>query len=191
MSDEIDIWIGTHYERNHNWEKRVGIRGAARRGLFSKHEDLIKKHFGLEVWISHVRTINYQMENFWEIAEFSPPKTTCAWLKLPGARENFNSSNLTKMERDDKFLLLESGYGMRMKMPKPLLESARDKFKRMMNVLDLQPWVQFSQEDTPLTVDESADGEGEDSDTDCGSAWSAKPQLTTLIRCITRSDEED
>ena len=167
------------------------MRSAARRGLFSTHQGLIKKHFGLEVWISHVRTQDYQIENFWEISELFPPETTCAWLKLPGARENFRSSDLTKFERDDKDFFLESGYGMQVKIPQPLSESSRARFKRMMQILDLKPHVQCSQKDPPLAVDGDSGIGGEDTDTETTAVPMAEPQLTMLIRCITRSDEEE
>ena len=197
LGDDMDIWNDEHYRRGHRWEERVGMKGAARRGVFTANENIIKKHFGLEVWVSHVRTLDWPEDNFWDVIELFPAETTVAWLKLPGAREVFRSPNLTKYERDDKSFWIENGLGMQVQMPRPLSQSARARFKRMMKILDLQPYIHPTQ-DITLTADEDSCNESEESDMGCaysgrgtGQIGVGEPQLTMLVRSITRSDEED
>lgn len=161
----------------------MGVKSAALRGTFSKYAELVKAHFGLEVWISHVRTDDYPDDNYWEMLKLFPPETTVAYLKLPGAKSEFNRWIMQNSERDDKDFFIESGYAMDVQLPRPLTAALRCRFKRMMKMLDLRPSVHDTQFGMTLAADDEPSEEYMPSTTQ----W---PRLMLLTRCTTRSDEE-
>ena len=110
-------------------------------------------HFGLEIWIAHVRLEDYPVSNPWEMMSVYPPETTIAYLKLPGSKVNDRGGALTEWERDEKFFMIESGYAMSVKKQQPLSKSARRKFRRMMRILDLTPCLDDSQEGMFMDAD--------------------------------------
>ena len=52
-ADAIGLWRRLHEEQKQRWEMKAGFSTQASRGVFSRHATLMKKHFGLEVHISH------------------------------------------------------------------------------------------------------------------------------------------
>jgi hypothetical protein len=183
-----DVWRDAHIERSSSWEERVGLPSAEMRGIFTKHSDLIKKHFGLELWVSHVRLEDYPDENYWEMCHNLAPHTTVAYLILPSTGK-FKSSSLTEFERDHQEFYVESGYGMSVHVPPPISQSARTRFRRTMQILDLQPWSCSSQDGLDLHAEE---GVHDTLDSGTGTPTSTsevEPQLMILIRHIVRSDE--
>lgn len=191
LADEPDTFLDVHWDRSYSWQDRVGVRSAALRGVFTTHAGLIRQHFGLEVWVSHVRSEEYPVTNYWEVIELYPPETTVAFLKLPGARDEFRRWVLTKDERDEKEFMIESGYGLHVKYPPPLEDRARAKFKRMMKILDLVPFVEVTQQDMLLAAEEDAEGTYKGSSSESNTATPTEPRVTMLLRCTTRSDEDD
>ena len=191
LIDEFGEWCDTHFDRIHSWQDRCGMQSAERRGIFTEHEQLLKKHFGLDVWISHVRLEDYPEENFWEGSVLEPPHTTVAYLTLPGAARRFRSPLLTQFERDEKDFWVESGYGMPVHVPAPLSDSARARFKRMMQILDLKPYTEESQLGLDLYAEQPAAHADESLTKESNPSPVATPQLTMLIRHNVRSDEND
>jgi hypothetical protein len=192
LVDEFGEWCDTHFDRQHSWQDRCGMQSAWRRGIFTQHEDILKKHFGLDVWISHVRLDDYPEENFWETCwGLEPAHTTVAYLTLPGAARRFKSSTLSEFERDEKDFYIESGYGMPVHVPIPLSNSARARFKRMMQILDLKPYTEASQLDLDLYAEQPCSDAGEGVNKEPNPSLIAAPQLTMLIRHNVRSDEDD
>lgn len=56
LCDDVDMWMGEHWKRTRAWEDRVGPKTIeVDRGFFTIHAKLFRQHFGLEVWICHVR----------------------------------------------------------------------------------------------------------------------------------------
>ncbi|KAK3709703.1 hypothetical protein LTR37_010730 [Vermiconidia calcicola] len=191
LIEEPDLFLDVHWDRSHSWETRVGMRIAALRGFFTSRADPMKRLFGLEVWVSHVRSEEYPVTNYWEFIELYPPETTVAFLKLPGARDEFRRWVLTQGERDEKDFMIESGYGLHVKYPPPLKDCARAKFKRMMKILDLEPFMEETQQDMLLAAEEDAEGTYKGWSSETKTATPAEPRLTMLVRCTTRSDEDD
>ena len=185
-----DLWRDIHWERCLAWGCRAGHPTAGRRGIFTKHNDLIKKHFGLEVWVSHVRLKGFREDNFWETLKVEPAHTTVAFLKLPGAKQHFIRAPLTNAERDKMFFHIENGFGMPVEVPPPLSRSDRAKFSRMMRVLDLKPYVDDSQAGLSLAVKDDEGGDSSNTDAESCSTPSAEPKITILMRHNVRSDEK-
>jgi hypothetical protein len=190
---EFDEWSEAHWDRSFSWESRVGMPSDWRRGVFTQHEDLIKDHFGLNVWISHVRLEEYTWDDFWMNAKLEPPKTTVAYLTLPGASTQCRRGELTEYERDDKDFFIESGYGMPVHIPPPISQSARSRFRRMMQMLNLKPFSESSQDCLDLYADESSAliGTVENGTETPRQTAEIEPQLTMLIKHIVCSDEMD
>ena len=189
LDDKFEDWCDTHHERSFRWHDRVGMSSAWRRGIFSQHKGVIEKHFGLSVWISHVRLDDYIKLNFWEVSELEPPVTTVAYLTLPGGNYKYRASILTKNDCDEKEFFLERGYGMPVHVPPPLSEHARKRFKRMMQILSLKPSMEESQSDLDLYADQNPSKDEAEPDDTPPSETGTEPQLTMLIRQIVRSDE--
>lgn len=195
LADHFEDWCETHWDRGHSWLDRVGMQSAHRRGIFSEHEVLLKKHFGLAVWISHLRLESAPYESYWEDCDFDIPHTTVAYLTLPGSTRHFKAPALTEDGKNDKEFFIECGYGMPVHIPPPLSHSATNRFKRMMQILDLRPYNEPSQMDLELY----ANGETtaalelrkrlENEDGTPTLPASSEPKLTMLVRHIVRSDE--
>ena len=72
---------------------------------------------------------------------------------------------------------------MPVQIPGPLSKSTQDKFRRMLKLLDLTPYMDDSQDDLRLAIDRLAADEKDDSPVVC-------PKLTVLSRCCVACDED-
>ena len=140
----------------------------------------------------------YPLDNAWEFTQVRPPQTTVAYLKFPGSKSHYRWGALTEVERDERDFMVESGYGMSMKLPGLITDATCAKFKRMMRILGLKPSLDQSQKGLDLSVEDSSNDVAEDTSKDRmgpspgpKSSTPAEPQLTMLLRTTTRYDEHE
>ena len=180
LSENQDIWNDVHYSRLNRWEDRTGLKTFHNRGFFTRNRDLILKHFGLDVWLSHVRLPEYQTENEWSIIDIFAAETTIAYLKMPDAQRTSTAWDLAQIEQDDREYYIESGLATELIVPKRLPKPSRARFRRAMRMLGLEPHVHPSQRGVPGVVGEGKGPAGKPK------SW---PRRMMLIKSTTTSDD--
>lgn len=86
-------WMAEHVSRRMNWQAATGFAGHEHRGMFSVYQRVMKEHFGMDVWVSHHRSREYFVQNWWERLSLGPPDTTIAFL-VSAASANQDTSDI-------------------------------------------------------------------------------------------------
>lgn len=177
-------WFGTHQDRKEGWEARVGPECFANQGIFGTHADLVRKHFGLEVWVSHIRLMAFSAMNKWTERGNEKPRTTITYLKLPSGQGLSDEWDTSVHEMDELPTYVESGHALRLAVPSELSEKDKAKFERAMNILDVKPHTHSSQMRVQLTsVKPSQSTTAAETKTPPG------PQLTMLMKTAVEVSE--
>ncbi|KAK4545955.1 hypothetical protein LTR36_002519 [Oleoguttula mirabilis] len=179
---EDDGWYqDEHEDQAQQWYRRL----AWDKGYFAQHAKLVRKHFGLTIWVAETQL---KQEEDDDDDNASKKPTTTAYLTLPGHSTASKSYSLHTDLKDQWDWSLESGYGL------PLALGARDtdaslaRFGRVMRILGLVPFQGPGTTKKPLTA--SLAGEEGTSDHDeqegkvervGGKAHAVRPRLTLLV----------
>lgn len=186
MSDdgEDGMWRGEHDDRIEAWHKRVGSPTNPSRGRFDDFSKVLMKHFGLNVWITHVqesRELEYANEN--------TAYTTKAFLHLPQA---------ASIQYDFKPHVIdyawsgtrrptEAGFTSQISVPAPLPVKQVGRFVRVLKALNIDV------DSMPKVADSADKDKGMSTGVEvCGTTAAplgaeVKPELTILVR----NDDED
>jgi len=172
----IDSCHETHYERRGEWAARIEFSPThGRRGFLVGHEALVAKHFGVDLWISHVRL----RPNNGEMGDDDPTETTVAYLTMPGNKPRSQHWTTAESEEDSLTCGCESGYGIPLLTgDAPLKESLR-RFACAMQTLDLEVFIHPSQKGQILAPPTRVIDGSQAKDAYATTSW---PQLTLLTR---------
>lgn len=195
---EDSEWYYEHEDRRERWQVRTGGAAASDQGLFTQHKELIRTHFGLDVWVSHT-----QLEDDKEAqrADEGIRSSTLAYLKAPGGR-GFTKSFHRRVKDDDdltngpQYLPMEVGCALPIAIPSPLSAKTLKCFERAMTIMDLQP-LQEEKSILRTPSDDSNDKDGNssvsrqpsDSGNDDAQPQATKPALMFLVRNKDQADD--
>ncbi|GIZ45186.1 hypothetical protein CKM354_000836600 [Cercospora kikuchii] len=180
-----DYWREEHDLRSEAWLDRVGRPTQVSRGRFDGFSSILMKHFGLQVWISHVqesRDLHYVDE--------STAYTTKAYLRLPQptALHHHFKHHFVDCDLDPEKRPTEAGVASELSMPQALSAKQAVRFKRAFNALNI---VNLSMDEAP---DLPNDHESVPGDTGSGDTQhvprnaEVKPKLTLFVR---NGDDDD
>ncbi|KAK5113323.1 hypothetical protein LTR85_010940 [Meristemomyces frigidus] len=183
-----------HEDRAQEWYRRLAWYD----GYFAEHATLIRKHFGLIIWVSETQLKQQEDDD----SESKKPTTT-AYLTLPGYR-TISKSYLLHAELKDQWQWeLESGYGLPLELGATPTMASLARFARAMRILDLVPFEGSGTAKKPLIAsltdkdediaasDDDQGAEDEDDATESkqkdrqaksiASVRAVKPRLTLLV----------
>lgn len=140
---------GEHERWAHKWYKRLSWAD----GYFPKHDRLMRKHFGLSVWVSDT-----QLKQKKDTEDGLPKATTTTYLTLPGYNE-FNKAYALHADLHGRDWHLESGYGVPITLGPTPTEKSLSRFHRAMRILGLEPFEGPGTSKAPLVA--YSDGSGD------------------------------
>ena len=133
-------WRIDHDHKAHMWTCRVGGPTDDSRGFFSRHSDLIVKHFGLGTWISHTQ-LNKRMVGQWKNNDVYA--TTTAYFIVQDSEKAHTGLQRRQwegvLEDAPAYMPTETGLCFSVCMPKQLSEKSLARFPRALKILDLKP----------------------------------------------------
>lgn len=99
---------------------------------------MIRRHFGLDVWVSTLRLDECAIDGYMTDPVFdSPRETTIAYLHLSTFQEARHRWELTDDEAESH-LPTESGFGVAVALPAALSEGSKKRFDRALRILGLE-----------------------------------------------------
>lgn len=160
----IEYWRVRHDQLRRIWTRLVGEPGEEDRGFFSEKKHLIRKHFGLDVWMSHV-----VHEERWYDEDFT--QSTITFLTLPDTvttRKEW-STRIAGSECSIR-LPTETSYELAIVPPAQPSEKSLARFARAMKILGLEAVPLTEREelvaDRKTVASELAEDSESDSDED-------------------------
>ncbi|KAK4624332.1 hypothetical protein CLAFUW4_06040 [Fulvia fulva] len=156
-----DSWRTVHVARKLSWEKKTGSPGHREVSQLDMYNTVLKKHFGLEVWTSHVQN-KVQYPNRWDDTPVG--RHTVGYLCLAGGHSSDHDLKLEEKTFDD----LE--YMDTMQIPsehmsahvfmrgKDAISLPAARFIHAMKVLNLKPTKGRLREDKPASMPAQSPG---------------------------------
>ncbi len=169
-----------HDERTASWETTRSGRVQPNKCIFQTHEADFTRIFGLDTWVADVRLHSHLKGSIAAQRDFEAPESTIAYLCLPESRQESISWQVQRSEQE-RYFVIDSTYGMPVKMPQPLSGSIRARFAGAMATLRLQPFVHATQKGLALSVEGRTEGD----EVSESSSW---PQLMLLAQCMASTD---
>ncbi|KAK3638332.1 hypothetical protein LTR56_013161 [Elasticomyces elasticus] len=136
---EEDFWHESHASKIEEWQKLVGRLGSDERGSFTKHQDFIRKRYGLEVFVMH----RHNGEGIC-CEGYEGTYTTLAYLTLPSGNAPQRSTYehrrvLVKEEPEDSYPV-EDACISDVTIPPAPSQDEKDRFFEMLTSLGLPGW---------------------------------------------------
>lgn len=173
--ESMSFWIEPHDARLRSWQRKIDTEGPA--CIFYEYRDLVRSHFGIDIWTSNVRLPRLDFTpaaDWWKRAETR--NTSVAYMILP----NHVSSHEDWRSGMYDLGHLQSGYAMPVKMGAVPTEASLRRFPRAMNILGLDVFVYPAQKGTVISAPTDVQPSGvADGVNVCAADW---PQLTLLTR---------
>lgn len=119
-----------HFSRRHEWPTKV-------HKILNSNRALFLKHFGVDIWLSNVCMGTSSKDD--------PVNTTVTYLILPDRVVHSKVWERHMSEDGYDEPNYESGYGMTVSMDQRATPKDVQKFKRAMNVLELEPFIHKTQ----------------------------------------------
>ena len=170
-------WDVQHHENCRRWKIRVDTERS--NCIFIKHRAFVRRHLGIDVWVSNVRLPSLQavtqQADEWKLNR--PQNATVAYTTLP----NKVSSRQEWTVMSDLYGHLQSGHTMPANFGAVPTEASLRRFPRALKLLGLKVFIHPTQKEpvrsTPTNVQSSDDTNTADEST---TSW---PQLTILTKC--------
>jgi hypothetical protein len=156
---DFDETYGRCSDLQNNWTLKVN----ADSGFFKQEQEVLKKHFGINVWTANLRPDDMNDEFH----------TSVAYLTL--------LSNILRPQKWESpyYQVNDTGYGMPVNIGAPPTKQSLSRFPRALKILGLQAWTHPLLEGQPiLSLPAAGITESTVDDKDM-----AQPQLTFLVRC--------
>ena len=193
-SSSEDPYRWLHEDRKEDWLAKTGSPTAPSRGIFSRHASLMKRHFGLEIHISHT-----QLEPHHDLTEEDERRSTSAYLTLLGYTK-FQSSLGRREERTHTewccedgphpmYCSTENGIALPVAIPSQLSKESLARFNCALKVLRLSPMSENGDKNTTLRasgVDAKPSAEPGEVD---GSSQMSRPRLMFIMRVDDRPSD--
>lgn len=177
LADYLEGWCGydyfdRHIDRLFSWPNK--------RDALPKHQSIVKKHFGLSMWISTIRLSEASSRE-----SYFPAEATLAYLRLPSAPPITQTLDVSHSECEswEPFEIVETGCAVDVSthLSRPRDTDAR--FKRALRILGLKPFEHKSQRGLGVCPNQESEDESEESEESKASKASnyAWPRLLTLV----------
>ena len=125
-SEEYVSWEERHDRRQKNWSSHFGPNG-----FFARHQELVREHFGLEIWFSN---FDHPADTF----SRAGVDMTTAFLVLPDMITKSTPWKEKRSQSSYGSTLIHHSFELPIKVPKTPATSDLQKFRRMLNVLNLK-----------------------------------------------------
>ncbi|KAK5739172.1 hypothetical protein LTR17_005473 [Elasticomyces elasticus] len=135
---EEDFWQEHHSSEIEEWQKLVGKLGVKEHGLFTKHQDFVRKRYGLEVFVAH----RHDGERVWYDG-YKGIYTTLAYVVLPSGnappRSLCDCNLLVKAMPEDHYPA-EDACISSITVPSAPSQEEKQRVSKMLNSLGLPGW---------------------------------------------------
>lgn len=175
--DVLSAWTRAHDINTRNWAKSFDTEHPI--CIFNKRRELVRNHFGIDVWTSNVRLPPL---SFPPVAQADKGKrhesqnTTVAYMTLPNnvsSREDWLSGIY---DREN----MQSGYAMPVKLDTAPTKASLRRFPRAMSILGVNVFIHPTQKGTAISPPHDVQSSGINDTVDGSAAdW---PQLTLLTK---------
>lgn len=174
---DFDQWYDIHCKRRNDWAHKVSRPSSQQHGFFSESQDIMYKHFGLNVWTSVVRL---EEQNY--VIECDATETTIGYLTLPPRSSASEDWSLSMSELECGDWKLETGCGMVIENTAQPSKQSLKRFPRAMKILGLETCLDEDKHVHVLDASEmpaGADTKKRKEDDHKAQIW---PRLMLLVR---------
>jgi hypothetical protein len=172
---EMQYWDEPHDSKTQGWATKIDTEGPS--CIFTKHQALVRSHFGIDIWILNVRlpplSNNTPGVDWWK--QDQDHNTTLAYLTMP------NNVPLQKNWAKVGDYDFETGFAMPLTLGAVPTEASLRRFPRAMHILSLEVFSQSTQAGALVSaLTNQHYSNSVDTVDDSTASW---PQLTLLTKC--------